>query len=1427
MSAKALQQGWQKITQRGNLAHWQSLLQLQGVRANPKREELLFSLSGKSCIPAKELADLKQALQEEFKDWSRVEVAVVYPDMGDALRNDLPQYAPQLAEGLSEKLPSARVWLAGADWKSEGNKLIVQVHNPAGRDFLRDCGGAQALEEIVKSQFGCEMRVEFTCDCKQDEAIAQHEELQKQATAQLLSQTLKEARKKPEKKKGATPSVIYGNAIKTKPIPMRELAEDSGTVCIEGEIIGAEVKDLRNGKQIINFDMTDYTNSFSVKLFVEPNSGVQDHLKPGSYVRVKGPVVFDKFQRETVIMANDIGAAEAPVRLDTAPVKRVELHLHTQMSSMDALTPVKDLFKQAHAWGHDAVAITDHGVVQAFPDAYAAAKANGMKAIFGVEGYLVDDAVPIVRRPGDKKLETETVVFDIETTGLSVAKCGITEIGAVKVRDGEIIDRFSTFTNPGRPIPPNIVKLTGITDEMVAAAPDNTTVVRQFLDFCGDAALCAHNAPFDVSFIRHTAKQNGWGFEPTVIDTLTLARNLYPELRSHKLNIVADHLGVSLENHHRAVHDAEATALILLRQLQQLKEMGLERLSQVNGAFSEQVDTKKLPSYHIVLLVENQEGLQNLYKLVSASHLKYYHRRPRIPRTLLQRLRGGLIVGSACQAGELFKAFLNGEDDDCIAELAEFYDYYEIQPDANNAFLVREGTLPDFEALHEINKRIIALGEKYRKPVVATGDVHFLHPHDAEYRAILTHGMGFDDADEQSPLYFKSTDQMLEEFSYLGQEEAMRVVVHAPRAIADKCASLKPYPDDLHAPRIDGADDDIREMATKKAHEIYGEVLPEIVEKRLKKELDAIINNGFAVLYLIAHKLVKKSLDDHYLVGSRGSVGSSFVATMCDITEVNPLPPHYICPNCKHCEFVHQEGMADITGVDLPDAVCPECGTPYKKQGYGIPFEVFLGFKGDKVPDIDLNFSGVYQPTAHKYVEELFGSDHVFRAGTIATIAEKTAYGYVRKYLEDKGRVALNAEINRLVKGCAGVKRTTGQHPGGIIVVPKDRDIHEFTAVQRPADDVNSGTITTHFDFNSLHDRLVKLDILGHDDPTSIRMLEDLTGINAREIPLDDPKTMQIFSSTEPLGISPEDIDCPVGTFGIPEFGTRFVRQMLVETKPTTMAELVRISGLSHGTDVWTNNAQDLIRDGVCSLNQCICTRDDIMNQLMNYMDSADAFAIMESVRKGKGLVLKRKDGAVDMEPKMREAGVPEWFIDSCKKIKYMFPKAHAVAYVTMGFRIAYCKVNYPKAFYATYFTVRADEFEAGMVTGGIPGIKAKIKEFDGRNGLSPREKSILTMLEISLEMYCRGIQFLPVDLYASDATEFLIEEGGIRLPFTAIPGLGANAAQSVVEERKNGKFISIEEIQRRTKLSRSVLEVMEEMGCLGDLPKTSQVTLF
>ncbi len=1235
-----------------------------------------------------------------------------------------------------------------------------------------------------------------------------------------------------------TPLIMGRNInIKAPLVKVADLGADDGTVSLKGEVIFMEDRELKSGKTLLSFDLYDGSSTMTCKAFLDKNNSkkIIGRIKKAKGITIEGNAQMDQFSGELTVMANTIIESEGikkEVRQDNAEVKRVELHMHTKMSQMDAMTSATDLIKRAMSWGMKSIAITDHGVVQAFPEAHKLLGVNNpdMKVIYGVEAYLAPDAKQCVTNGKDQDIDTTYCVLDLETTGFSAVTEKITEVGIMKVKNGEVIDEFSCFVNPEKPIPQRVVEVTNITDEMVKDAETIDKVFPKVLEFIKGSVLVAHNADFDVGFLKQNAKNLGYDFDFTYVDTLGLAKKLFPDYKKYKLGKIAENLGIKVLVAHRALDDVDTTVKVFNVMMNMLKERGAKKVEDID-TYSENEEAKKeeykkLKTYHAIILAKNYVGLKNLYKLVSYSHLDYFYRKPRILKSLYKKYSEGLILGSACEAGELYQAIELGRPDEEIEEIASDYDYLEIQPIGNNQFLIRNEVVPDEEALRDINRKIVSLGEKLNKPVVATCDVHFMDPQDEIYRRILEAGQKYDDADNQAPLYLRTTEEMLEEFKYLGKEKAYEVVVTNTNKIADMCDQISPISPEKCPPHIPGCEEDIKNIAYKKAHELYGDPLPEIVQTRLDKELNSIISNGYSVMYIIAQKLVWKSNEDGYIVGSRGSVGSSLVAFMTGITEVNSLKPHYRCPNCKYSEF-DDYGVGN--GFDLPDKDCPKCGHKLAKDGMDIPFETFLGFNGDKEPDIDLNFSGEYQAKAHKYTEVIFGKGTTFKAGTVGTVAEKTAFGYVRGYFEDRGIPVNKAEMQRLAQGCTGIKRTTGQHPGGIIVVPKGREIYEFTPVQHPADDPNSDIITTHFDYHSIDGNLLKLDILGHDDPTVIRMLQDLTGIAPQDIPLDDPETMSIFNSTTALGVTPEQIHSQVGTFGIPEYGTKFARGMLLDTKPTTFDELIRISGLSHGTDVWLGNAQTLIEQGIVTLKEAICCRDDIMVYLMQKGVPPDkAFKIMETVRKGKAL----KDPAKWEEFKgiMKQYDIPDWYIKSCEKIKYMFPKAHAAAYVTNAFRIAWFKVHIPLAYYAAYYSIRAKAFDAQWMIFGKEKAKNKMKEIEIKNQKKEATKAELDMyddLEIVLEMYERGFEFLPVDLYESDATKFKIQDDKLRPPLNSIPGFGTVAAQGIVEARKDGKFMSIDDLKIRAKIGTSGADLLKQFGCLEGMSQSNQISLF
>ena len=1369
---------------------------------------------------------------------------------------------------------------------NDERNLKIELEKPYS-NFLYIKRLDEYMKKSIEKQFGDDFKVEFNdmpgidngylVEAKtiklEDLNVAfndQHDSKNEQSSNTKIIQKPKfvpkpplteEEKKERELAKSPQPdNVLYGvniqNPIITK---IEDIIPGNDRVCISGKLINKEERELRNGKILLTIDVTDKTCTVSCKMFLDKQKyeDVNGKLKKDSYVVVQGRPQIDAYSNELTIMVSNICKGEKPPeRMDNASEKRVELHLHTQMSAMDAITSATDLVKQAIKWGHPAVAITDHGVVQSFPEAnhvivdnYAdLVKKEGkittqdildaapIKVIYGVEGYLAVDVEPVIPK------KDTYCIFDLETTGFNPDTDGITEVAVCKVKNGEIIDEFTTFVNPEKPIPYNVQELTHITDDMVKDAPKMDEMIPKFLEFCKDSVLVAHNAHFDVSFIANKSEKLGLDFKPYVIDTYEMSLELYNGVENHKLGTLVEYLGIPLEGAHRAINDTRATAKMFIRMIEDCKK---EKIDVNDYIFTNIKDkSRNLSPNHIIILAKNYVGLKNLYKLVSFSHVWNFHKKPKISRSMLKRYREGLIIGSACEQGELYQEvfdFKVGRSDGSkIEEIANFYDYLEIQPLGNNEFYERiskkikkerkrpKGEEPEYiklthQQVIDINKYIVELGDKLNKPVVGTCDVHFMNPEDEIYRRIIQAGQGFDDADEQAPLYFRTTEEMLKEFDYLTPEKAYEIVVTNTNLVASWCDRISPISDEKCPPHIEGCEQDIRNIAMEKAHKLYGEKLPQIVEDRLERELNSIISNGYSVMYIIAQKLVWDSNDHGYIVGSRGSVGSSLAAYMTGITEVNSLKSHYRCPNCKYSDF-SDNGYAN--GFDLPDKKCPVCGADLDKDGMDIPFETFLGFKGDKEPDIDLNFSGEYQAKAHKYTEVIFGTGTTYKAGTIGTVAEKTAYGFVKNYFEERGISKPVAEINRLAQGCTGIKRTTGQHPGGIIVVPKGRTIYEFCPVQHPADDPYSDIVTTHFDYHSIDKNLLKLDILGHDDPTVIRMLQDLTGIDPTKIPLDDKETMGIFSSTKPLGVTPEQIKSEVGTYGVPEFGTKFVRGMLVDTKPTTFDELIRISGLSHGTDVWLNNAQTLIEQGTVTLQQAICCRDDIMIYLINKgLEPGLAFKIMEIVRKGKA----PKKLTPDMVEEMKKHDVPDWYIDSCFKIKYMFPKAHAAAYVTNAFRIAWFKVHIPKAYYAAFMSIRADEFDSDSMLYGKDRVLAKMNEIDSMgNNAAPKDKNMYPILELVLEMNQRGIEFLPVDLYKSSVNKFLVEKDGIRPPLSALTGFGEVDAGKLVEAReKYGTFSSVEDMTIKSKIGKVAVETLRLAGCLDGMPRSEQMDMF
>ena len=1309
-----------------------------------------------------------------------------------------------------------------------------------GCEPLRDtCGGldkAEVLDVLILRE---SMTMTVHAWFSRIPAPAERSNLEQHLAAQFRLQgvTIRAEYPAPEQKKEekkANEKVLMGKAIakKSKVTPMRELTLESGSVVVEGEVFAVQSREIaKRGSAVLSFDMTDTTSSVRVSRFLrgEDDQSIINQIHPGMWLKVQGSVNYSKYDEDLVVEPRSIVQGKKTIRQDNAAQKRVELHLHTRYSALDALSDPAALVERAAYWGHPAIAVTDHGIAQAFPDMWKAAKKYGVKIIYGEEGYLVNDVDGHLAVHGQSALplDAEFVAFDIETTGLHLDTNRMTEIGAVIFSGGEIKDVFNTFVDPHMPIPAEITRLTGITDADVAGAPDEGEAMRMFLDFAGDRPIIAHNADFDTGFMSAACTRCGIPFEPVYLDTLVLAQYLLPDLKRHKLDMVSNRLSLPDFNHHRASDDAMVVARIMSKFLPMLAERGAKTIGDFNdlmrGGLKEKRHTR-----HVSILVKNKTGLKNLYEIISQSYLKYFKRNPTIPKSVLAKYREGLLIGSACEAGEVFDAVLRGKSDSELRRIASFYDYLEIMPLCNNRFLLDNGTVSSEETLRNFNRRIVRLGEEMGKPVVATGDVHFLDPEQEVFRHVLLASKKFADADKAMPLYYRTTEEMLEEFAYLGEEKALEVVVTNPVAIADSVETFELLPKELYPPKIENSAEELKSLVYGKMHAIYGEEPPKIITDRVETELHDILSRGYDVIYMSAQKLVANSLEHGYLVGSRGSVGSAPVADFSGITEVNSLPPHYVCPKCRYTDF--DSGAGYGCGADMPDKTCPQCGAELRKDGFDIPFETFLGFGGDKVPDIDLNFSGEYQARAHKYTEELFGSDHVFRAGTIGTLAEKTAYGYVLKYLEERDMKLPKAEMNRLALGCVGVKRTTGQHPGGLVVIPQDKDVTDFCPVQHPADDPNSDIITTHFEYHCMEANLLKLDELGHDDPTMIRMLEDMTGVNAREIRLDDPETMGIFKSAKPLGLTDDDpIIGKTGTIGIPEFGTGFTRQMLVDTQPETFDVLVRLSGFSHGTDVWLGNAKDLIMSGTATVNQTVGCRDDIMLYLISRgMDAKLSFKIMEAVRKGKVKKGGFQDGWVET---MKQHGVPDWYIDSLGKIAYLFPKAHAVAYVMMAFRIAWFKVHEPLAFYSAYFYRRSqkDAFDADMMTRGLDYTRRKINELRNKPGATAKEEDLLVTLEAVYEFYLRGFEFAPMSLYDSDATKFLIRDGMLLPPFVAISGLGESAAKDLVACRKGGRqFISVEELSAACpKVSQTHLEQLRAMGALGEMPESSQMSLF
>ena len=1443
-----------------------SRAQIENINLYKKQNRLQIDISSDEPITIDEIGTFENYLENKF-NISKAFTNIKYNDV--QIEQNITENWNNIISYITKKEPFSKALLSSSTVDIDDKNIDVNL-KIRGAEFLCNKKFDKGLEHLLSNIYNDKYQVNIKDDLEdgyyenfeknmleeEKKAIIANENIRKAGIAaqdaaieQSIaaeeftknSSTYYENANTSSKQVGgynSTPSkelpegMIFGrnSRIKGTPIKINDISPDTENVVITGEAIRVDSNDMKSkpDRSILIFDVYDGTSTITCKAFVE-KAKLDGYIKKikGKGVKVDGVAKYDNFAKEITVMANSIFESEGLKKFkreDNSENKRVELHMHTQMSQMDGITPCDELIKRAISWGWNAIAITDHGVVQSFPDAHKLLEKTkaDIKVIYGVEAYFAPDKDPCVFNSKGQSIDTEYCVLDLETTGISYLTEKITEIGIIKIKNGEIIDTFETFVNPEKPIPERVQEITHITDEMVADSPTIEEILPKMIEFIGDSVVVTHNTDFDVSYLKYNYEQYGYKFNNTYLDTLRLAKAMYPEFKRYKLGLIADKLGITVEVAHRALDDVKTLVQVFNKMIENAKDRKAKTIDDFNNKY--ETDFKNLPIYHMIILAQNYVGLRNLYKLISYSHLDYFYKKPRILKSVLNKYREGLIIGSACEAGELYKAILDGKSEEELEEIAKYYDYLEIQPIGNNEHLVRDGRIQDDEALRDINRKIVEIGDKLGKLTVATCDVHFMDPQDEVYRRILQAGQKYDDADMQAPLYLRTTEEMLEEFSYFGEEKAYELVVTNTNKVADMCEKIKPISSEKCPPHIPGCEQTIKDITFEKAHRLYGDPLPELVQERLDKELDSIIKNGFSVMYIIAQKLVWKSNEDGYIVGSRGSVGSSLVAYMTGITEVNSLQAHYRCPNCKYSDFTD---YGYKNGFDLPDKDCPKCGHKLEKDGMDIPFETFLGFNGDKEPDIDLNFSGEYQAKAHKYTEVIFGKGTTFKAGTVGTIADKTAFGYVKNYYEDKHIPVSNAEISRLSKGCTGIKRTTGQHPGGIIVVPKGREIFEFTPVQHPADDANSDIITTHFDYHSIDQNLLKLDILGHDDPTMIRMLYDITGIDPTKVPLDDKETMSIFSSTEALGVSPEQINSPVGTFGVPEFGTKFVRGMLVDTKPTTFNELISISGLSHGTDVWLNNAQDLINQGIVTLNDAICCRDDIMIYLMRKgLPPNSAFKIMETVRKGKALKDPEKWG--EFKKIMKEHDVPDWYIKSCETIKYMFPKAHAAAYVTNAFRIAWFKVHEPLAYYASFFSIRADEFDSEYMIFGKEKVKNKMREIDlAGNSATQKDKGMYTILELVLEMYERGFEFLPIDLYKSHSTKFLIEEGGIRPPLNSIPGLGTVAAEGIYRAQQEEEFECIDDLQMRSKVGKSVVELLHKFGCLKGMTQSNQMSLF
>ena len=1402
------------------------------VETSRTNREWHFVLRKSSLVPREVYVAFCERIIDKFKHIASIGFQLEYEE--SVQDSDLVhEYWPLFVSWAQRQAPSINGWLAKAGMEFAGGVITITLLDEMTQELAKKKNIVELAQSYFSQYFSREYTVKLQARESRTEAYERFQakilEEERQFTQELLSEAAFGGGADKDTSSSDVPEkLMFGYEIKDQPVPIQSIQEEEKKVVLQGTVFQLEVKELRNGNTLFMFSITDFTDSLQCKVFAKTKDDVKTLklLSIGQWIRVRGKVEYDRFMQvpELVMMVNDLNEVIAPPeRMDDAEEKRVEFHLHTTMSTMDAVSDIKEYVKLAAKWGHKAIAVTDHAAVQAFPEADHAAHKHGIKILYGVEANVVNDSVPVVLMPDDRPLEGATyVIYDVETTGLSVTQNKIIELAGVKMVDGKVIDEFAEFINPHEKIPYHITQLTNITDEMVAGAPEESDVIPRFVEWVGDAVLVAHNARFDTGFLQAACKRHGLPEMPNpVIDTLELARLLYPTMKNHRLNTLAEKFKVSLENHHRAIDDSKALGLILFHLLKDADARNMKVLTQLNDYVG--IDLTNTRPFHCNIYALNQTGKKNLYKLISLSHTEYFHRVACIPKSKLQELREGLLVISGCEKGEFFEAVLNKSVEEAEG-VAEFYDVLEIQPLTFYEHLVDKGLVASTAHLQAAIRTVIEIGRKLGKPVIATGNVHYAHPRQKLFRDITIHGItGFSPLKEQRKpdAHLRTTKEMLEEFAFLGEELAYEVVVKNTNELADRFEEIQLFPKDLFTPVIEGAETEIREKCYETARKMYGDPIPEVVTARLEKELAPIIKYGFSANYLISERLVKKSNSDGYLVGSRGSVGSSVVAMFLGISEVNPLPAHYLCKACQHSEWFLDGSVP--SGFDLPDKNCPSCGTVMKGEGHDIPFETFLGFKGDKVPDIDLNFSGEYQPHAHNYTKVLFGEKSVFRAGTIGTVAEKTAYGFVKKYEEEKGVRWRSAEESRLALGCTGTKRSTGQHPGGIVVVPNYMEVEDITPVQYPADDTSAEWKTTHFDYHAFDANLLKLDILGHDDPTMMRMLQDLTGVDPTTIPMNDPKVMSIFSSTEALGVTPQQIRTPVATYGVPEMGTRFVRQMLEETQPKTFADLLQISGLSHGTGVWLGNAQELIKNGTCTIKTVIGCRDDIMLYLIYKagMDAALAFKITESVRKGKGLT----DEWIE---EMKRCGVPQWYIESCLRIEYMFPKAHAAAYVISAVRTAFFKVYYPIEFYATYFSVRADDFDLDLLVQGYDAIHAKIVEIEEKGfNATTKEKSMISMLEMALEMTARGFKFKPLDLYQSDATKFKVDGDSLIPPFSAVAGIGDNAARSIAASREDGPFLSIEDFQQRSKASKTIIELLTGMGCFRGLPETNQLSLF